>query len=77
VPVRRIVTDVDLGALPDDVEVVAPPAALGPWAAHEVLVVSADAEVHAAAGPLGVHRIVADGADVGDAVRQFVDFLDR
>jgi hypothetical protein len=75
--VRRIVTAVDLGEVPDGVEVVAPPPGLGPWAAHEVLVVSDDPEVLAAAGALGAHRIVADGADVGDAVRELVAFLDR
>jgi hypothetical protein len=75
--VRRIVTVVDLGEVPDGVEVVSPPPALGPWAAHEVLVVSDDPDVLATAGALGAHRIVADGGDVAEAVRELVALLDR
>ena len=74
--VQRIVTDLDLGDLP--VEVVAPPVALGPWSANEVLVVSADPEVLDAAGALGAHRIVPAGTEATiAAVRQFLDLLHR
>lgn len=76
-PVRRIVTDVDLGEAPAGVEVVRPPVDLGPFAAHEVLVVSDDPEVLATAGELGAHRLVADGPGVGDAVGELVALLDR
>ena len=74
-PVRRIVTDVDLGDVPG-VEVVPPPVELGPWAANEVLVVSDDPDVLEAAGRLGAHRLLTDEG-VGDAVRELVDLLDR
>ena len=82
VPVRRILVDdaIDLGPQADGVEVepAAAPLALGSWAPNEVLLVTSDEELLAEAGAAGIHRIVADDAvPTADAVRQFVDFLDR
>jgi hypothetical protein len=82
VPVRRLLVDdaLDLGPQAAGVEreLAIAPLDLGPWAPNEVLLVSADAELLAEAGALGIHRIVADEpAATAGAVRQFVDFLDR
>jgi hypothetical protein len=71
------VTDVDLGSLPEGVEVVPPPLDLGRWAPAEVLVVTADPELLAAAGDAGAHRLLPEGEATAAAVRQFVDLLDR
>jgi hypothetical protein len=76
VAIHRIVTELDLGELPPGVEVVPPPPDLGPWAAHEVILVSDDPEALAAAGVLGIHRLVA-AEGVADAVRELVELLDR
>jgi hypothetical protein len=82
VSVRRILVDdaIDLGPQAEGVEIAAAsaPLDLGPRAPHEVLLVTTDEDLLAEAGLAGIHRIVADdAAATGDAVRQFVDFLDR
>lgn len=66
-------TDLELGDLPDGIEVVPPPVELGPWAPHEVLLVSDD-EALLADAPHGVHRLL--GGSVA-AVRELVELLNR
>jgi hypothetical protein len=51
------VTDLELADAPDGVEVVPFPVDLGPWEPGEVLVVSSD-EALLAAAPHGVHRLL-------------------
>lgn len=80
--VRCVLVDaeLDLGGLGDEVEVrpAASPLDLGPWGAREVLVVSADPDLLAAAGALGVHRLIAtDPEATGAAVAELCRELDR
>jgi len=74
---------VDGGLEPGDldgieVRTVAGPLDPGPWAAHEVLVVSVDDDRMAEAGVLGLHRLLAtDPAATAAAVAELCAELDR
>jgi hypothetical protein len=79
--IRGLIVDggLDLGE-PDGVEVRTLTGALdpGPWAPHEVLLVSADPERLAAAGALGLNRLVAaDAQTTAAAVAELCGELDR
>jgi len=79
--IRCVLDDVGLDLVGlDDVATRAAAGGLdvAPWAVHEVLVVSADTDVLAAAGALGLNRLrAADPAVTADAVRELCRELDR
>lgn len=79
--IRRVLDDVGLDRSElDGVEVLAASAPLdpAPWEPHEVLLVSRDEERLAAAGAVGINRLVAtDPAMTTEAVAELCRELDR
>lgn len=80
--IRRVLADVTVAAVLDvgdiDVGSTVNPLDLGPWVAGEVLVVTADADVLAAAGAIGAHRLVAAEPEVtATAVVELIEELRR
>ena len=80
--IRRVLADgeLDLSGLDEGVEVrpLTGPLDPSPWAAHEVLVVSADPGVLAEAGALGLNRLVAtEPGATTPAVLELCRELDR